>query len=69
MHDALAGWLKVDVFDGLRNLSVVEHREGNPVEVVTGTDTFNLRPGDCLLLPPDRPSTSCLESVAATVTT
>jgi AraC-like DNA-binding protein len=61
--------VKVDVFDGLRNLSVVEHREGNPVEVVTGTDTFNLRPGDCLLLPPDRPYQAAWNSVAVTVTT
>ena len=61
--------VNVDVFDGLQNLSVVEHREGNPVEVFTGTDTFNLRPGDCFLLPPDRPYQAAWNSVAVTVTT
>jgi AraC-like DNA-binding protein len=59
----------VDIFDGLRNLSVVEHREGNPVQVVTGTETLYLRAGDCFLLPPDRPYQAAWNSVSVTVTT
>ena len=61
--------VNVDVFEGLRNLSVVEHREGNPVQVATGPETVNLRPGDCFLLPPDRPYQAAWNSVGVTVTT
>jgi AraC-like DNA-binding protein len=61
--------VNVDVFDGLRNLSVVELREGNPVQVDTGPDSVNLRAGDCFLLPPDRPYQTAWNSVSVTVTT
>jgi AraC-like DNA-binding protein len=59
----------VDVFDGLRNLSIVQHREGNSVQVVTGLETVTLRAGDCFLLPPDRPYQASWDSVSVTVTT
>jgi AraC-like DNA-binding protein len=61
--------VSVDVFDGLRNLSIVQHREGNPVEIVMGTETVQLRAGDCFLLPPDRPYQAAWKSVGVTVTT
>ena len=56
----------VDVFAGLRNLSIVEHREGDPVQVVTGPESVNLRAGDCFLLPPDRPYQAAWNSVSVT---
>lgn len=59
----------VNVFDGLRDLSVVEHREGNPVHVATGPDAVSLRAGDCFLLPPDRPYQASWNSVSVAVTT
>jgi AraC-like DNA-binding protein len=61
--------VNVDVFDGLRNLSIVQHREGNPVQVVTGPSSVNLRAGDCFLLPPDRPYQAAWNSVGVTLTT
>ena len=61
--------VNVEVFDGLRNLSIVEHQEGNPIEIATGTDTFNLRAGDCFILPPDRPYQAAWNSVSVSVTT
>ena len=61
--------VNVDVFDGLRNLSVVEHRGGNPIQVATGPEAVNLRAGDCFLLPPDRPYQAAWNSVGVTVTT
>ena len=59
----------IDVFDGLRNLSIVEHRDGGPVQVSIGPASVNLRAGECLLLPPDRPYQVAWNSVAAEVTT
>jgi AraC-like DNA-binding protein len=68
-HLAHSMAVKVDVFDGLRDLSIVEHREGNPVQVLAGSESVNLRAGDCFLLPPDRPYQAVWNSVAVTVTT
>ena len=59
----------VDVFDGLRNLSVVQHQEGNPIQVVTGPESVSLGAGDCFLLPPARPYQAAWNSVGVTVTT
>jgi AraC-like DNA-binding protein len=59
----------VEVFEGLRNLAVVEQEEGNPVRLAIGPDTINLGVGDCFLLPPDRPYGAAWNSVGATVTT
>jgi hypothetical protein len=61
--------VNVDVIAGQRNLSIVEHREGNPVQVLAGSASVNLRAGDCFLLPPDRPYHAAWNSVAVTVTT
>jgi len=47
----------------------VEHREGNPVQVLAGSASVNLRAGDSFLLPPDRPYHAAWNSVAVTVTT
>ena len=59
----------VDVFDGFRNLSIVEHQYGNPVQVEIGPDAVNLRAGECFLLPPNRPYQTSWNSVGVTVTT
>jgi AraC-like DNA-binding protein len=61
--------VNVDVFDGLRNLSIIQHREGHPVQVDRGAETVNLRVGDCFLLPPDRPYQAAWNSVSVTLTT
>jgi hypothetical protein len=61
--------VNVDVFDGLRNLSIIQHREGHPVQVDTGAETVNLQVGDCFLLPPDRPYQAAWNSVSVTLTT
>lgn len=61
--------VNVDVFDGLQNLSIVEHREGNPVQIDTGAEIVSLRSGDCFLLPPDRPYQAAWNSVSVTLTT
>jgi AraC-like DNA-binding protein len=59
----------VDVFAGLRDLSIVEHRGGGAVRVVIGPERLNLRAGECFLLPPDRPYQAASNSVVAEVTT
>ena len=61
--------VNVDVFDGLQNLSIVEHREGNPVRIDTGGEIVSLQSGDCFLLPPDRPYQAAWNSVSVTLTT
>ena len=59
----------VDVFAGLRDLSIVEHRAGDAVRVSIGPESVNLRAGECFLLPPDQPYQAAWNSVAAEVTT
>jgi AraC-like DNA-binding protein len=59
----------VDVFDGLRNLAIVEHRNGEPARLSIGPESINLRIGECFLLPPDRPYVAAWNSVGAIVTT
>jgi AraC-like DNA-binding protein len=59
----------VDVFAGLRDLSIVEHRGGGAVSVMIGPEILNLRAGECFLLPPDRPYRAAWNSVMAEVTT
>jgi AraC-like DNA-binding protein len=61
--------VEIDVCDGLRNLSIVEHRGGGAVQVSIGPASVNLRAGECFLLPPDRPYQVAWNSVAAEVTT
>jgi AraC-like DNA-binding protein len=59
----------VDVFAGLRDLSIVEHRGGDAVRVSIGPESINLRAGECFLLPPDQPYQADWNSVGAEVTT
>jgi AraC-like DNA-binding protein len=59
----------VDVFAGLRDLSIVEHRAGDAVRVSIGPESVHLRAGECFLLPPDQPYQAAWNSVAAEVTT
>lgn len=61
--------VNVDVFGGLRNLSIIAHRGGNPVKIDTEAESVTLRSGDCFLLPPDRPYQAAWNSVSVTVTT
>jgi AraC-like DNA-binding protein len=60
--------VEVDVFDGLRDLSIIEQRGGGAVRVI-GPESVDLRAGDCFLLPPDRPYQAAWTSVRADVTT
>ena len=59
----------VDVFDGLRNLSVIAQRGGDTVHVTLGSETVSLRAGECFLLPPGRPLQASWSSLAFAVTT
>ena len=61
--------VEVDVFDGLRDLSIVEHRGGGAVRVSIGPESVDLRAGECFLLPPDRPYQAAWNSVRADLTT
>jgi AraC-like DNA-binding protein len=60
---------EVDMFDGLRDLSVVEHQDGDAVRLTIGTETVNLREGECILLPPDQPLQAALDTLGVAVTT
>ena len=59
----------VDVFSGLRDLSIVEHRGGGAVRVSIGPEIHHLGAGECFLLPPGRPYQAGWNSVIAEVTT
>jgi AraC-like DNA-binding protein len=59
----------VDVFAGLRDLSIVEHRGGDAVRVSIGPESVNLRAGECFLLPPNQPYQAAWNSVGVEVTT
>jgi len=60
---------KIDVFDGLPDLAVVEHRDGAASLVTMGSDSVNLRSGECFLLPPRRPYEAAFDSIAVVITT
>jgi AraC-like DNA-binding protein len=60
---------EVDVFNGLSDLSIVEHRDGSASLLRMGTDSVNLRTGECLLLPPHRPYQAAFDSIGVAVTT
>jgi hypothetical protein len=47
--------VEVDVFDGLRDLSIIEHRNGDAVRLSAAPESVTLRAGECFLMPPDRP--------------
>jgi AraC-like DNA-binding protein len=59
----------VEVFDGLRQLSIVEHQGGDPLRVSVGSDDVHIREGECYLLPPNRPYESACNSIGVVVTT
>ena len=59
----------IDVFGGLPDLSIIEHRGGGAVRVTIGPESVDLRAGECFLLPPDRPYQAAWDSVQADVTT
>jgi AraC-like DNA-binding protein len=60
---------EVRVFNGLPDLTIVEHREGPASQLTTGSDTFKLRAGDCFLLPPHRPHKAAFDSIGVAITT
>jgi AraC-like DNA-binding protein len=59
----------VDVFDGLQDLSIVQHRGGDAVRITSEPESVDLGAGECFLLPPDRPYQAAWNSVRADVTT
>ena len=59
----------IDVFDGLRDLSVIEHLNGDALRVRAGADNVNLRKGECLLIPPHQPHRAALDALGIVVTT
>jgi AraC-like DNA-binding protein len=59
----------VDVFDGLRDLSIVEQRGGEGVRLSLRAESVDLQAGECFLLPPDRRYQAAWNSVAVEVTT
>jgi AraC-like DNA-binding protein len=60
---------EVDVFNGLPDLSIVEHRAGPAVQLSVGSETVSLREAECFLLPPDRPHRAAFNSIGVGVTT
>jgi AraC-like DNA-binding protein len=60
---------EVDVFNGLPDLSIVEHREGPAVQLSVGSETVSLREAECFLLPPNRPHRAAFNSIGVGVTT
>jgi AraC-like DNA-binding protein len=59
----------IDVFDGLRDLSVIEHLSGDALRVSVGDDIVNLREGECFLIPPHQPHRAALDALGIAVTT
>jgi AraC-like DNA-binding protein len=60
---------EVEVFNGLPDLSIVEHRDGSASLLTMGSDSVNLRTGECFLLPPNRPYEATFDSIGVTLTT
>jgi AraC-like DNA-binding protein len=60
---------EVEVFDGLRDLSIIEHHDGAALDLRVGRDEVSLREADCFLLPPDRPYRATFDSIGIGVTT
>jgi AraC-like DNA-binding protein len=60
---------KIELYTGLPDLSIVEHREGSGVELTIGPDTVSLRHGECFLLPPSRPYEAAFDSIGVAMTT
>ena len=60
---------EVDVFHGLPDLTIVEHRDGPALQLSVGTETVSLRQAESFLLPPDRPYRVTFNSIGVGVTT
>ncbi|HET6760364.1 MAG TPA: helix-turn-helix transcriptional regulator [Propionibacteriaceae bacterium] len=60
---------EIDVFNGVPDLSIVEHREGAASQLRVGTQTVHLRAAECFLFPPDRPFQAVFDSISVGVTT
>jgi hypothetical protein len=60
---------EIDVFDGLRHLSVIEHLNGEALRVSVGDDSVNLPEGECFLIPPHQPHRAALDALGIAVTT
>jgi AraC-like DNA-binding protein len=60
---------EVKVSDGLPDLTIVEHQDGSASQLTTGSDTINLRAGECFLLPPNRPHEATFDSIGVAITT
>jgi AraC-like DNA-binding protein len=60
---------EVEVFNGLSDISIVEHRDGSASLLTMGSDSVNLRTGECFLLPPNRPYQAAFDSIGVAVTT
>ena len=60
---------EIEVYNGLRDLAIVEHRDGVAAQLTIGSDSFILRGAECFLLPPDRPYEAAFDSIGAAVTT
>jgi AraC-like DNA-binding protein len=61
--------VEVDSVDGLRDLSIIEHQEGESLRLRFGRDSVDLRPSDCFLVLPDRPLSVAWRSIGVGVTT
>jgi AraC-like DNA-binding protein len=59
----------LDVFDGMRDIAVIEHRNGDAIRLTMGTDSLNLREGECFLLPAGQPFLAALDAIEIANTT
>jgi AraC-like DNA-binding protein len=60
---------EVDVFGGLRDLTVVEHQGGEVLQLTIGADGLYVGGGECVLMPPRRPYEASCDSIGIAVTT
>ena len=60
---------EIEVFNGVPDLSIVEHREGAASQIRVGTQTIHLRAAECFLFPPDRPFQAVFDTISVGVTT
>jgi AraC-like DNA-binding protein len=60
---------EIDVFNGLPDLTIVEHRAGSSSRLATGSHSVNLREGECFLVPPNRAYEAAFDSIDVAVTT
>jgi AraC-like DNA-binding protein len=60
---------EIEVFNGLSDLSIVEHRNGAAAQLTIGSNNVGLRKGDCYLLPPNRPYQAAFDTIGVAMTT